>query len=83
MSSQLNNYKSFTYLSLDDSLCAYRLSQAIFSLYHLKIPEYLQQQGSQNSLQLAQALKVDYVILEHLLEIAITLNLIEKDEQNY
>ncbi|NET45347.1 methyltransferase dimerization domain-containing protein [Okeania sp. SIO2B3] len=82
MSSKLNRKSEFTSLSLEEILSSYRLSQAIFTLYHLKLPEYLHQQGSQDLSEIGKAFQVETWMLEHLLEIAQTLNLVQKDEKN-
>ena len=82
MSSKLNTQSEFTSLSLEEMLSGYRLSQAIFALYHLELPEYLHQQGAQDLSQIGKAIQIETWMLEHLLEIAQTLNLVHKDEQN-
>jgi hypothetical protein len=69
-------------LSLEDMLSIYQLSQAIFALHDLKLPEYLHKQGAQTLSALAQALETDAIALMPLLEVAITLGLLQKDQQN-
>jgi hypothetical protein len=69
-------------LSLEDMLSVYQISQAIFALHDLKLPEYLHEHGAQPLSALAQALETDATALTPLLEAATTLNLLQKDEQN-
>lgn len=70
-------------LSLEDMLNLYQLSQVIFALHDLKLPEYLHKHGAQSVSGLAKALGADSTVLVSFLEAATTLNLLQKDEQGF
>ena len=85
MSSQqkTKDYQSYQYLSLREILSGYQLSQALFTLHRLKLPEYLHQHGPQPLSSLAETFGVDAKLLEQLLKIAETVYLLQKDEQQH
>lgn len=68
-------------LPLEHLMGFYQLNQAVFTLIRLKLPEYLTQQNAQSLTQLAEYFAVEARLLEHLLQIAVELELIEQDEQ--
>ncbi|CAK0750154.1 putative O-methyltransferase [Gammaproteobacteria bacterium] len=79
MSSVLNPNDAFASLPLEVLLDSYQLSQAIFTLVHLRIPEHLHENGPTSLATLAAQTKADEKILRHLLEIARCLELVGWD----
>ncbi|MFM6003128.1 MAG: methyltransferase, partial [Sphaerospermopsis kisseleviana] len=69
-------------LSLEDMVAGYQLSQTIFALHDLNLADYLHQQGAATASTLALSLSVDITPLTTLLEIATTLDLLQKDEHD-
>lgn len=76
------NQDTLAALPLEDLISMYQLTQAVFALYDLKLPDYLHQHGDRSLAELSQSLGTESKVLTPLLEAATTLGLLQKCDQN-
>ncbi len=80
MSTPAENANPLRQLPLEHLMGLFQLNQAVFTLVRLGLPESLATQPAQSLAQLAEYAKVDARLLEHLLQIALGLDLLAQDE---
>lgn len=66
------NQGTLAALPLEDLLSMYQLTQAMFALCELQLPDYLHQHGDRSLAELSQSLGTESKVLNPLLEAAIT-----------